>query len=66
MDETLKNGKKTELQKVLDKKNWKDRPMGRDTEGLLEAGKGGCFLEGCFVTLPLFPVTFGQQLRGSV
>lgn len=49
MDETPKKRKKTELQKVPGKKNWKDRPMGRDTEGLLEAGKGGCFLEGCFV-----------------
>lgn len=44
MDETLKKGKKTKLQKVPGKKNWEDRPMGRDTEGLLEAGKGGCFL----------------------
>lgn len=26
-----------------------ERPMGRDTEELLEAGKGGCFLGGCFV-----------------
>lgn len=26
-----------------------ERPMGRDTEELLEAGKGGCFLGECFV-----------------
>lgn len=26
-----------------------EKPMRRDTEGLLEAGKGRCFLGGCFV-----------------
>lgn len=32
-----------------------ETPMGRDTEELLEAGKGGCFPGGCFVHFaPLF------------